>query len=105
MLRYQLKDDRGPRRVVIERQEDAPLDFFAGIRCPVCGWRPGADSRWSCEWSGPPEPPFDSCGTVWNTFATHGRCPGCSHQWLWTSCLRCEQWSPHADWYVEDDAS
>ena len=46
-----------------------------------------------------PEPPFDFCLTSWNTFATHGRCPGCRHQWIWTSCLRCEEWSLHEDWY------
>ena len=43
----------------------------------------------------------DACGTAWNTFATRGRCPGCAHQWRWTSCLRCDQWSPHGDWYEE----
>ena len=46
-----------------------------------------------------PEPPFDGCGTSWNTFLTRGRCPGCRHQWQWTSCLRCHGWSLHEDWY------
>ena len=77
-------------------------DALSGIRCPLCGWRPSAASRWSCSAIGTPEPFFEGCGTIWNTFSTAGRCPGCSHQWQWTSCLQCEQWSPHADWYEEN---
>jgi hypothetical protein len=72
---------------------------FSGIRCPLCQWRPSRSSRWGCVADGTPEPFFESCGTVWNTFATGGRCPGCQHQWRWTSCLRCEGWSLHIDWY------
>lgn len=76
------------------------IDLFAGIRCPQCEWRPDTSSRWCCQCDpADPEPFFRGCGTVWNTFATRGRCPGCSHEWQWTSCLRCEGWSPHADWY------
>jgi len=75
------------------------VDLFSGIRCPQCGWRPDGSSRWCCEAGDSPEPFFRGCGTVWNTFATRGCCPGCSHEWLWTSCLRCEGWSPHEDWY------
>ena len=67
-----------------ERPE-APL---AGIRCPRCGWQPGPSDRWRC-----------SCETVWNTFDTGGRCPGCSHQWTMTACLACHEWSPHLAWY------
>jgi DNA-directed RNA polymerase subunit RPC12/RpoP len=69
------------------------------IRCPRCAWRPAAASRWSCIWTESPEPFFTACGTEWNTFSTRGRCPGCGHQWRWTSCLRCGEWSPHEDWY------
>jgi hypothetical protein len=69
------------------------------IRCPLCGWQPTASSRWTCECRGTPEPPFACCGAVWNTFATRGRCPGCGHQWIWTSCLRCGGASRHEDWY------
>ena len=42
------------------------------------------------------------CNMSWNTFDTKGRCPGCSHQWRHTSCLKCQAWSPHDDWYVKD---
>jgi hypothetical protein len=42
---------------------------------------------------------FDGCGARWNTFTTRGKCPGCRHQWQWTSCLRCLGWSLHEDWY------
>jgi hypothetical protein len=76
-----------------------PDDAFSGIRCPLCSWRPTASSLWSCLAVGTPEPFFEGCGAVWNTFSTRGRCPGCRHQWQWTSCLRCEGWSLHEDWY------
>lgn len=69
------------------------------IRCPKCKWQPAPSSTWFCL-SGPgPEPPFPACGTEWNTFDTAGRCPGCNHQWAWTTCLHCHEWSPHLDWY------
>ena len=74
---------------------------FSRIRCPLCQWTPTASSVWSCQSFGTPEPFFGGCGTVWNTFSTGGKCPGCSHQWRWTSCLRCQGWSLHKDWYEE----
>ena len=84
---------------------DAPApddeDVFSAIRCPCCHWRPDASSRWSCLCIDTPEPYFEGCGTTWNTFSTRGRCPGCGHQWRWTSCLRCAAWSPHSDWYED----
>jgi hypothetical protein len=77
-------------------------DALVGIRCPRCAWRPSRSSRWCCfHTAGSPEPVFQSCLTVWNTFLTRGCCPGCSHQWQWTSCLRCAGWSRHEDWYEE----
>jgi hypothetical protein len=78
---------------------------FARIRCPVCAWQPSASSLWCCASVNTPEPPFDACGTFWNTFDTEGLCPGCAHQWVWTTCLRCGVASRHAEWYdVSDDA-
>jgi hypothetical protein len=71
----------------------------ARIRCPLCEWQPTAQSQWACVGDGTPEPFFGGCGTIWNTFETRGRCPGCRHQWTWTSCLRCHGWSLHEDWY------
>ena len=76
-------------------------EAFSGIRCPLCEWRPLPSSTWCCDASVAPEPFFEGCGTMWNTFATRGRCPGCAHQWRWTSCLRCHGWSLHDDWYEE----
>src|SRR5213592_635101 len=73
--------------------------LFAGIRCPLCRWRPVRASRWMCVSVGEPENFFDGCGTRWNTFETRGLCPGCSHQWIWTACLSCHRASPHEDWY------
>ena len=77
-------------------------DAFHRIRCPLCEWQPTATSVWACYSEGTPEPFFGGCGTVWNTFETKGRCPGCAHQWQWTSCLSCHGWSRHDDWYVEE---
>jgi len=69
------------------------------IRCPLCKWQPNARSRWYCVSCDYPEYFYDGCGTTWNTFTTHGRCPGCGHQWRWTSCLVCAGWSRHEEWY------
>jgi len=98
-----LKDDRVQAPVIVDVPGDERTESVGGIRCPLCTWRPLASSRWSCHWQDTPEPFFEACGTVWNTFATRGRCPGCGHQWRWTSCLRCGQWSLHVDWYQEAD--
>jgi hypothetical protein len=66
-------------------------DREARIRCPKCKWRPQRTSRWGC-----------TCGHEWNTFETHGVCPACAFAWRDTACHRCNQWSPHADWYAKD---
>lgn len=65
-------------------------DNFLRIRCPRCQWQPRKYDRWCCD---------PGCGHAWNTFATHGRCPSCEKQWRDTACLRCNEWSPHDDWY------
>ena len=101
-IEWQLRKDAKLPDQIIEHiaglDEDQP---FSGIRCPLCSWRPAPSSRWLCLWIDTPEPFFEACGTEWNTFATQGCCPGCSHQWRWTSCLRCGEWSLHHDWYEE----
>ena len=101
-----LKDDRAAERIIVDvSPQDLEDDQeLRGIKCPLCGWRPSASSLWFCDCVETPEPFFQGCGTAWNTFLTHGRCPGCSHQWRWTSCHRCEEWSLHNDWYEETDA-
>jgi hypothetical protein len=83
-------------------QDEDTSKGFSRIRCPLCGWSPSAASLWACESHGTPEP-FFGCGTMWNTFATRGKCPGCAHQWRWTSCLRCHEWSLHDDWYWDGE--
>jgi len=96
---FLFKKADAPKKIVKESAAPAGSEAARRIRCPRCQWQPDASSRWEC-WGGDgPEPPFNACGTSWNTFATGGRCPGCSHQWQWTSCLRCDEWSPHLDWY------
>jgi hypothetical protein len=85
---------------------DPPADRLdlsdAGVRCPLCAWRPRPDDLWICADAEAPEYFLGGCGTEWNTFTTRGRCPGCSHQWRWTSCLACEQWSLHEEWYEDE---
>ena len=95
-----LKQDLSRTRTIIREADLEDDEAFSRIRCPLCAWQPTPTDRWSCVWlEGSPEPPFASCGAVWNTFKTRGSCPGCRHQWRWTSCLRCRGWSPHEDWY------
>ena len=65
------------------------------IRCPACEWQPSPHDAWDCNPGG--------CGHSWNTFETRGVCPACSRQWTETACLRCSVWSPHEDWYVEEE--
>jgi hypothetical protein len=97
-----LRKGRAPETVIAWKVELDEDDAFSRIRCPLCTWQPSASSLWACESYGTPEPYFGGCGAIWNTFATRGRCPGCDHQWQWTSCHRCEGWSRHADWYVTE---
>lgn len=61
------------------------------IRCPRCGWVPGAQDLWMCR-----------CRHSWHTFDTGGVCPNCLRQWESTQCASCHQWSPHSDWYPKD---
>jgi hypothetical protein len=98
-----LKKDRPVDPVILDAERLAHDEGFGRIRCPLCSWHPTASSLWCCDGSEAPEP-FKGCGTLWNTFSTRGVCPGCSHQWQWTSCLRCHQWSPHEKWYERKDA-
>lgn len=72
------------------------------IRCPLCGWEPRSSDLWTCWDCTVPEGLARGCGTSWHTFDTGGRCPGCDHQWAWTTCLACGRWSRHADWYSRD---
>jgi hypothetical protein len=97
-----LKGNRVSERIIVTVSSDDD-EALHGIRCPLCSWRPHASSRWCCVCIDTPEPPFEACGTLWNTFSSKGRCPGCGHQWRWTSCLRCEEWSLHADWYEQPE--
>jgi hypothetical protein len=94
-----LKEKHDTSHIVVERDDEQHDEGMQGIRCPHCRWRPSKSDQWSCINFGTPEPPFPSCGTSWNTFDTRGVCPGCSHKWKWTLCLRCQQWSLHEAWY------
>jgi hypothetical protein len=69
-------------------------ESLTGIQCPKCAWVPLKSSQWTC-----------SCGHLWNTFDTHGKCPNCNRQWAETACHSCEQMSPHEAWYTKARAS
>lgn len=92
------KNPLAPAGTTLDRSRLGEDDAFSWIRCPLCACRPGPSDLWTCHGVGTPEP-YAGCGVSWNTFSTGGRCPGCAHQWQWTSCLRCGQWSRHLDWY------
>jgi hypothetical protein len=61
------------------------------IRCPHCGWEPRREDKWAC-----------ACLHEWNTFETGGVCPACQRQWVETQCPKCDAWSKHLEWYVDD---
>jgi hypothetical protein len=84
------------------KRELAQAPRKARIRCPHCRWQPGRGSTWTCWPIGHPEHYAGGCGHAWNTFDTRGLCPGCKHQWLYTSCLVCTQWALHEDWYERE---
>ncbi len=64
------------------------------IHCPRCEWAPGPHDEWACT---------PGCGTIWNTFETRARCPGCRKQWTVTVCLACLVGSAHEDWYHDEE--
>jgi hypothetical protein len=82
----------GKRSPTVETRRFEP-DFLK-IRCPLCQWQPQKTDRWLCS---------PGCHHCWNTFETAGVCPGCAKHWHDTACLRCQQWSPHEDWYEGSD--
>ena len=98
-----LKRDPHWRPIVIDDAADDERPGEPRIRCPLCAWEPRRGDLWTC-WDCPvPEGLARGCGTSWHTFDTGGRCPGCLHQWVWTTCLACGRWSPHADWYSREE--
>lgn len=64
------------------------------VACPKCKWEPNGGAHWMC-----------SCGHIWNTFKTAGKCPKCDKKWADTQCPGpgdpggCGAWSKHIDWY------
>jgi hypothetical protein len=82
------------------KELDKEKTDFNRIRCPLCQWQPQKSDRWMCADGGEPEYYYNACYTSWNTFETGGRCPGCNHQWRWTTCLSCHGFSRHEAWYV-----
>ena len=96
------KEQTPPDKADTIIQQDDDESNFSRIRCPLCRWQPDSSSRWVCGGSGPPEY-FKGCGTSWNTFDTHGQCPGCRHQWHWTACLWCGNYSLHEAWYTNEN--
>jgi len=65
------------------------------IKCPKCSWKADGGAHWIC-----------SCGYVWNTFATAGKCPACGKLWTMTQCPTasgCGKYSPHLEWYFRPE--
>lgn len=58
------------------------------VQCPDCEWSPDGDKHWGC-----------TCGHLWNTFETKGKCPKCKTQWEETRCPGCASLTPHKAWY------
>jgi hypothetical protein len=87
-----------------ERKHDV-LNAKPRIRCPHCQWQPTRSAHWGCYTMGAPEYFMGGCGTSWHTFDTRGKCPGCSYQWIHTSCLACEKTSLHEAWYETEKRS
>jgi len=104
-VQFELKRGDRPAEIVDVLNRMKETASRHRIRCPTCGWQPGAASRWICTPTDAPEYYPHGCGNAWNTFETRGRCPGCDHAWRWTACLVCGMWARHEDWYApeEDD--
>jgi hypothetical protein len=62
------------------------------IRCPRCQWQHDGEPHWIC----------DACAAVFDTFLTGAACPSCPQCWTFTQCPRCDELSPHDDWYVRE---
>ena len=75
--------------IVRDRQSDDTSG--RRIRCPRCAWEPRRHDKWEC-----------ACLHEWNTFETGGVCPACRRQWLETQCPKCDEWSPHLAWYLDE---
>jgi tetratricopeptide (TPR) repeat protein len=58
------------------------------ISCPECSWVPDGKNNWQC-----------TCGLVWDTFMTKGKCIRCEKQWIETWCPKCKLTSEHLKWY------
>jgi predicted RNA-binding Zn-ribbon protein involved in translation (DUF1610 family) len=89
---FLLKGTPGPLAPPEVREEPKAREGGPRIRCPRCGWEPGRHDRWMC-----------TCFHVWNTFETGGVCPACGRAWRETQCLRCHEWSLHAEWYAREE--
>jgi len=85
-LATDVEDPERPPALIAQRTDPSEVKY----RCPRCGWEPDAESEWYC----------DKCGSYWNTFETHGRCPTCNYLWTETACDNCGEWSDHDDWYL-----
>ncbi len=66
------------------------------IYCPRCAYEPSRRDLWRCQ---------PGCKHVWHTFDTQGVCPRCGKMWRETKCPACKQWSPHDDWYHDEERS
>jgi len=96
MMRHLLRRGGGFEALDVPGASHRPGGDAGGgrIRCPKCAWQPARDHKWVC-----------ACRHEWNTFETGGVCPACQQQWRDTQCPRCDSWSPHLAWYVDDSGA
>ena len=66
----------------------AKLPRRHGFFCPTCRNSPPLGEFWGCS----------NCKQRFDTFATQGKCPHCSAQFLTTRCMDCGRAHPMAEW-------
>jgi Zn-dependent protease len=65
-----------------------------GFACPICHAAPPQGALWKC----------GQCGTAFDTFLTHAKCPTCGAQFEVTRCVDCGQLNPIDAWSVSTPA-
>lgn len=77
---------------VLTRLDRAPR--HEGFACPACRAAPPQGALWKC----------NRCGTAFDTFLTHAKCPKCGAQFDLTRCVNCGQLNPIEAWPVNSPA-
>jgi Zn-dependent protease len=73
---------------MLARQEAAPR--HSGFACPSCGSAPPRGEYWLCP----------KCRKGFDTFLSHGVCPGCGTAYSETACPDCRGTRPIGEWVL-----